>query len=566
MPLDAPLFAAVAAEINPLLPVKIDRIHQPYAEEFILSCYGRGQSFKLLCSLHHRYARLHLYEGEIENQTNITPFGALLRKHFTGSKLINIIAVPFERILRLTFEVYEEPVGLSKKIVYLELTGKSSNLIVTDENGFILDLWRKSGSPQSRDREIAIDVKYEFPSTGGRWQPVTINRADFVALAAQLPPEVTPAKFLLKHWYGISTMMANEIVHDAGLKPDLPCSQYTETDFSELYDSFTNWADSVSNGSFKPCLLYNNEEKPVDCSALLIRHPESGFVVKPVPTVNLALAEAFGKREAGERFLELRNSLLKKVTNLIEKTRTKLGKQEQEAAQAEQGDEWRIRGELLTTYGSQIPKGSKSARLANHYDPNNSEVDIPLDPALSVWENAQHYFKKYQKAKKGQLAIAAQIEKTKESLDYLESLEAMLLNAANPADIKLIQEEWDQADDQHPKRKTASKKKEAPAEPRQFQTPAGHLLLVGRNNLQNDRLTFKIADPSDWWFHTQKIPGSHVILRPKPGISVDDDTLNFACQLAVYFSKGRESTKVPVDYTQRKYVKKPPGAKPGFVI
>lgn len=566
MPLDAPLFAAVAAEINPLLPVKIDRIHQPYAEDFILSCFGMGQSFKLLCSLHHRYARLHLYEGAIENHTNITPFGALLRRYFNGSKLINIAAVPFERILRLTFEVYEEPVGLSKKVVYLELTGKSSNLIITDENGIILDLWRKSGGPQSRDRELAVDGKYEFPSTGGRWKPATINQVDFTALAAQLPPEVTPAKFLLKQWYGLSTMMANEITQNAGLKPDLPCNQYTETDFAELYNVFANWADSVTNGRYEPCLLYNKEGKPVDCSAFLVRHPESGLAVKPVSFINRAVAEVFGRREASERFLELRNGLLKKVTGLVDKTRTKLGKQEREAAQAEQGDEWRILGELLTAYGSQIPKGSKTASLVNHYDPNNSKVDIPLDPALSVWENAQHYFKKYQKAKKGQLAIAAQIEKTKESLDYLESIEVMLLNATNPTDIKLIQEEWDQADNKHLKRKNTLKKKEAPAEPRQFQTPAGHLLLVGRNNLQNDRLTFKIADPSDWWFHTQKIPGSHVILRPKPGISVDDETLNRACQLAVYFSKARESTKVPVDYTQRKYVKKPPAAKPGFII
>ena len=566
MPLDAPLFAAVAAEINTMLPVKIDRIYQPFTDEFIFSCYGMGQSFKVLCSLHHRYARLHLYEGVIENPSNITPFGALLRKHLNGSKLINIAVVPFERIIRLTFEAYEEPVGLSKKVVYLELTGKSSNLIITDENGRILELWRKSGTLQSRQRDLATDVQYELPSTGGRWQPVTINRVDFIALAKQLPPEVTPAKFLLKHWYGLSTMMANEIIREAGLEPDLPCNQYSENDLAGLYDSFNHWADSVSNGRFEPCLITNIKGEPVDCSSLLIRHPQPELVVKPISSVNQAVAQVFGDKQETERFLQLRNNLLKKVNHNLEKTRTKLGKQKEEAAQAEHGDKWRIFGELLTTYGSQIPKGSKTARLANHYDPDNSEVDIPLNPAFSVWENAQSYFKKYQKAKKGQLAIAAQIGKTKESLDYLESLETMLLNATNPADLKLIQEEWDLTNGQHRKRKNPLQKKEAPAEPRQFQTPAGHLLLVGRNNLQNDRLTFKIADPSDWWFHTQKVPGSHVILRPKPGISIDDETLNFACQLAVYFSKARQSTKVPVDYTRRKYVKKPPGAKPGFVI
>ncbi len=565
MPLDAPLFAAVAAEINALLPVKIDRVNQTYTDEFVLSCYGMGHSFKLLFSLSSRYARLHLFEGKAETYPNLSLFGLSLRKHFSGSKLIQAVAIPFERIVKLTFEVYEESIGLAEKVIYLELTGKSANMIITDQNGIIIDLWRKSSGPRD-ERELAIDLKYEFPSTGGRWQPVTLSQSDFINLAAQVPPEVTPAKFLLKHWYGLSAIIVNEINKDAGIKLDLPCNQYTETDFANLYDSFRQMADFITNGEFDPCSLYTAEGRMMDCSALPIRYPETGMTVKPVPWINRAVAEIFGNRQENERFLEIKKKLSKKVGGILEKTRTKLSKQENEAAQAEQGEEWRILGELLTTYGSQIKKGSKVARLTNHYDINYSEVEIQLNPALSVWENAQHYFKKYQKAKKGQLAIAEQIKKTKESLDYLESIETMILNAVNPADLKLIQEEWDLATNKPAKRNNLSKKKEAPAEPRQFNTPAGHVLLVGRNNLQNDRLTFKIADPTDWWFHTQKIPGSHVILRPNPGNAVDDETLNFACQLAVYFSKARESTKVPVDYTQRKYVKKPPGAKPGFVI
>lgn len=565
MPLDAPLFAAVAAEINTLLPVKIDRVNQTHSDEFLLSCYGMGQSVKLLFSLSTRYARLHFSDGKAETLSNLSQFGLSLRKHFSGSKLIRAAAIPFERIIRLTFEVYEEPAGLTEKNIYLELTGKSSNLIITDRNGIIIDLWRKSGGPRE-ERELAVDLKYEFPSTGGRWQPVTLSQSDFINLAAQVPPEVTPAKFLLKHWYGLSTVMVNEIAKEAGLNPDLPLNQYFEKDFTQLYASFHQTAETIAKGKFEPCSLYDDEGKPVDCSALPIRHPEMGLTVKPIPSINKAVAEVFGCRQESERFRDLKNNLLKKVGAVLDKTRTKLGKQENEAAQADKGEEKRILGELLTAYGSQIQKGSKSARLINHYHPDNAEIEITLNPALSVWENAQQYFKKYQKAKKGQLAIAAQITKTKESLDYLESIEAMILSSINPADLKLIQEEWDLTTNKPLKRNNSPKKKEAPAEPRQFETPAGHILLVGRNNLQNDRLTFKIADPTDWWFHTQKIPGSHVILRPNPGTTVDDETLNFACQLAVYFSKARESTKVPVDYTQRKYVKKPPAAKPGFVI
>lgn len=564
MPLDAPLFAAIAAEINTLLPVKIYRIHQPHPEEFILSCYGMGQSFNLLCSLNSRYAHLGIYEGITEKSTIATPFYLQLRKCFSGSKLVNIAAVPFERIIRLTFEVYEEPAGVTQKIIYLELTGKNSNMIITDEDGVIIDLWRKVGAPQSQERELTVDAKYEFPSTKGRWRPVTISRPDFLALASQLPSEVTPANFLLKHWYGLSTVMANEIILNAGLKPDIPCDQYSEPDFDKLYKSFQGWADSVSSGNFQPCCLYDLEGNLLDCSALPVRHPGENLNIKPVPSISRTVTEIYGSKQARERFEKIKAGLLKKVGAVLKKNRIKLDKQEKEAAQAEQGDKWRIFGELLTTYGSQIAKGSKVARLVNHYQPESPEIEIPLDPALSIWENAQHYFKKYQKAKKGRLAIAAQIAKTRESIDYLESIEVMIENAVNLSDLQLIRDELDLAEAKHPKQ--TSKKKDVPSEPRQFQTPAGHILLVGRNNLQNDRLTFKIADPSDWWFHTQKIPGSHVILRPNPGVAVDDEALNFACQLAVYFSKARESTKVPVDYTQRKYVKKPPGAKPGFVI
>jgi predicted ribosome quality control (RQC) complex YloA/Tae2 family protein len=291
-------------------------------------------------------------------------------------------------------------------------------------------------------------------------------------------------------------------------------------------------------------------------------------------SLNKAVADTIGIHHDAVRFLEIRQNVLHKIGAQLEKNRKKLSKQTREADQAEQSETLRITGELLTIYGYQINKGTQEIALPNHYDPDGSKITIRLNPALTANENAQHYFKKYQKAKKGQLAIAEQIAKTKEVIDYLESLEAMAETATAPEDLELIIEEIEE----HPTvgrpaksgsksgKNNKSKKPDAPAKPRQFTSPAGHLIWVGRNNLQNDRLTFKMAAPVDWWFHTQKIPGSHVILKLLPGIEIDDETINYACQLAVYFSKGRPSTKVPVDFTQRKNVKKPPASKPGFVI
>jgi predicted ribosome quality control (RQC) complex YloA/Tae2 family protein len=569
MPMDAPVIAQISKELTSCLPVRIDQIFQTFSDEFLLCGYGSGTDFKLLISLNAQYGRFHLVAPDKDNLPTLTPFCILLRKHFSGSKLITIEAVPFERISKFTFEVYEPSTGVTKKNLLMELTGKSSNLIVCDENSNIIDAWRRVLSNRPEEREIASGIKYELPTTGGRWRPVSITWEQFQTILSQVPPEVMLEKFFLKHWYGLSLLSINEITHSAGFYPATPCRDIPQSDYLKLFAAFTAWAEIVAEAQFNPTCLIDPSGKAIDCSALTIHFPPENVTTRPVLMLHKEIAEIFHQRHVVGRFREAKLNLLKKINIQVEKVGTKLSKQEAEAAVAEKGDQLRIAGELVTTYGFQIPKGSSQTKLINHYDPESKELLINLNPALTPQANAQVYFKKYQKAKKGQLAIAAQIVKTQEIVDYLESIETMAQNALNAVDLRLVQEELEQSEiGKRTKIKPVKKfaKKEKPIEPRQFRTPAGHTLLVGRNNLQNDRLTFKIAEPTDWWFHTQKIPGSHVILRPEPGIPVDDESLNYACQLAAYFSKAQKSTKVPVDYTQRKNVKKPPASKPGFVI
>ncbi len=566
MPLDAPVIACLASEIQRKLPVKIDKIHQPFGDEFLISCFGMGDSFKLLLSLNSQFSRIHIFEGNRENPVNPSAFCMLLRKHFGGSKLVAVEAVPFERLVQMTFEVYDPIHGLSKKRIQLELTGKSANLIITSEAGQIIDAWRKP-TPKPGEREIAAGVPYELPPTGNRWKPVTITESAFLALFSQLPPEVTIEKFLLKHWYGLSGLSVRMIAAKADLDPELGCSGLSVPRQAALYQSFVAWADLTLQEAYRPVGLYDQTQQPLDCYAFDLSGITLEAVVRPVANLNQTVTALFNQRHEQARFREGQQNLLRKIRQQLDKARTKLQKQQAEAAQAARGDDFRICGELLTTYGYQIAKGTANVQLANYYDPEAKPLTIALNPALSAQENAQSYFKKYQKAKKGQLAIAEQIARTQASHDYLESIEALLFAAESLADLRLVKEEMDLSEKpRQVKPKKPFGRKEAPAEPRQYKTPAGHTLLVGRNNLQNDRLTFKVADPTDWWFHTQKIPGSHVILRPQPGSVVDDETLNYACQLAAYFSKAQRSAKIPVDYTQRKNVKKPPGAKPGFVI
>jgi predicted ribosome quality control (RQC) complex YloA/Tae2 family protein len=569
MPIDAPVIARISKELTTCLPVRIDQIYQTFPDEFLLCGYGSGTEFKLLISLNAQFGRFHLMATAKDNLPTLTPFCNHLRKYFSGSKLIAMEAVPFERISKLTFEVYEQSTGVSKKYLQVELTGKSANLIICDENMCIIDAWRRITPHKSEEREIASGNKYELPATGGRWRPVTISLEQFTAILSQVPTEVSVEKFFLKHWYGLSALSIREITQSAGFAPATSCVKIPASDYPRLFTAFSTWAERITAGDFRPTCLLDLSGKAIDCSALEIHFPPEYTTTSPVPLLYQVIAEIFHCRHAAGRFKEAKLNLLRKINLQLEKTRTKLSKQQAEATVADQGDQLRIAGELLTTYGYQIPKGNSQTKLINHYDPQARELVIALNPALTAQANAQVYFKKYQKAKKGQLAIAAQIAKTQEIVDYLESIEAMAHNALNALDLRLVQEELEQSEiGKKRKLKPLKKfaKKEKPVEPRQFTTPAGHSLLVGRNNFQNDRLTFKIAEPTDWWFHTQKIPGSHVILRPQPGIPVDDESLNYACQLAAYFSKGQQSTKVPVDYTQRKHVKKPPASKPGFVI
>jgi predicted ribosome quality control (RQC) complex YloA/Tae2 family protein len=574
MPLDAPVIACLTLEIARRLPVKIDKIHQPYPDEFLFSCYGGGDSFKLLFCLNAQYGRFHTFDSGKINPPAPTSFCMLLRKHCGGAKLTKVTAVPFERIACFTFEGYDPFHGLTQKHIWLELTGKSANLILAHETGEIIDTWRKVNS-RPGERDLSNGRIYRFPATKGRWAPVTVDREHFTALLASLPETVTLEKFLPAHWYGLSGPAVREIILTAGLPPEMSVCRMDATQSQTLFDSFSAWSEPLRLNSFQPCGIYNSGGTLLDYTAFPVNFPPDHTCVRSLASIDRTVGEFVEALHESARFREAQRNLTRKIGVLSDKALKKRSKQEAEAEQAEKGDEWRIYGELLTIYGFQIPKGEKEVCLANHYHPEAASVSIPLNPALTAMENAQAYFRKYQKAKKGQLAIAAQLQKTSATIEYLESLETMAAGALTLTDLELVKEELEPArrdgkkgkpNPNPPKKAGGASAKESAAKPRQFLSPAGHQILVGRNNLQNDKLTFKIAAPGDLWFHTQKIPGSHVILKAQPGLAVDDATLNYACQIAVYFSKGRKSTKVPVDFTPRKNVKKPPAAPPGYVI
>lgn len=566
MPIDAPVVQCLVHEIQQLLPVKIARIYQTAHDEFRFSCYGGGDEFALLFSLNPQYSRFHSVPDSRENTPNVSSFCLLLRKYFSGSRLIALEAIPFERIIKFTFETFDPIVGLGQKVIWLELTGRSANLIVCEPNNTIIDCLKRKPASKPGERDLNVDSVYELPATKSRWQPVTLTAAEFLTLFAEIPNEVILNDFFTKQWLGLSAPAIETICRNAGIAPTASRGELNDDQISVLYDSFNNWSEQLKKTDFAPYGIYKSEVLQ-DFVAFKPNLQRADCTFKPLENLNEAVAASLGINSQINRFREVSEGLAHRIKNNYDKNRRKLDKQIQEAKQAEKSEIHRITGELLNTYGYQVQKGMTSIALPNHYDVDGSDLQISLNPALSAHENAAVYYKKYQKAKKGQESIAVQIKKTEEMIDYWDSLATMVNTAATLEDLELIREELDVDSTRHKKATVNKSQKKVPeSKPRQFTTPDGHTILVGRNNIQNDRLTFKIAAPTDWWFHTQKIPGSHVIVRLEPGTVIDDETIFYACQLAVFYSKTRKGTKVPVDYTQRKYVKKPQNASPGFVI
>lgn len=556
MPLDAICLQGVVGELAPQLTgSRIEKIQQPARDQIILLLRG---SRRLFLNAGANQPRIHLTEQLRDNPSQPPMFCMLLRKHLSGGIIESVRQEALERVVTLTVLASDEMGERSRFTLVWEGMPRRANLILCDRDGRIIDCLRRVDLEAEQDRQVMPGLFYRLPTRQDKRSPLSVTEEEFAALLGRAAPDAPLDGWLLDTFTAISPLVARELTVRACGSTDAPASQG-----NALWDVFSRWQRGVNENNFTPTLIKRNGSL-ADFTYGPVTQYGTYAETEIYDSFSHLLDDFYEKREQAERVKQKGRDLLKTATTARDRVRRKLAAQEKELAACLDRDHLRICGELITANLYRMERGQSRLTAQNYYDENCADVDIPLDVRLSPQENAARYFKQYAKAKTAEKYLTAQLQRGREELQYLESVLQELAQAESEQDFNDIRTELTDGGYLRGRGKKQPGFQRA-SKPREFRSSAGLRILVGRNNRQNDRLTTKDADKRDIWLHTQKIHGSHVILCTG-GAEPDEQSLMEAASLAAYFSQAQGSTKVPVDYTPVKFVKKPAGAKPGMVV
>ncbi|NLX03026.1 MAG: fibronectin/fibrinogen-binding protein [Syntrophomonadaceae bacterium] len=568
MPFDGMAIRAVCQELDrDLNNARIDKIHQPEKDEIVFLIRAPGSKpRRLLISANPRWARIHCCEQRKENPSNPPAFCMLLRKYLEGGKIKAIKQVDFERIVHIYIEALDEFREWKTKLLVCEFMGRHSNIIlINPETQIILDAIKKYGSDLSSYREVLPGKNYISPPDQGKMNPLSCSFSDFVQLMWQQEVDSTLASALFKALSGISPFSAGEICQAAGINPDVPVEECGEFEFSSIFKQVQKTIAAIDYGQFETRLLYKNNQlwefviSPPSPPAL-------GGKSIIYPSANSGIDTYYQQRLDKIRLDSSKTNITRTIKSVLDKAYRKRFMQEGDKSKALENEKYKTWGELLTSYAHQFQKGDTVAQLEDFY--SGETVNINLDPRYTPIQNAQKYFKIYNKSRSALKHLENLMARNQQDIDYLESVLVAIKQAESMSELDEIIEELEKEDylKEHGKRK----KQQQRSEPRTFISSDGLEIMVGRNNRQNDVLTLKQARGHDLWLHAKDIPGTHVIIKLPPSLTsindVPDKSLEEAANLAAHFSKAQESSKVPVDYTFRANVRKPGGARPGMVI
>ncbi len=559
MPFDGIVATAVANELDDKLSGgRIFKIYQPERDTLIFHIRANNENLKLLLSCNANSARIHLTELDLDNPSSPPMFCMLLRKHLNGGTINKVECDGFERIINLYVESSDELGDRSIKKVIIETMGRHSNIILVNNSGKIIDSIKHVDQGVNRVREIMPAREYILPPAQDKTPITQLDIDSFILSIKNRTGSVSKA--ILSEIKGFSPVLCREVCIRAGVDPDSNTSNIDSIGYLAIAQVLKDMIIHLNNNDYSPCIVIdNNSRKVVDFHAF-----ELTQYVNYEKYNNLSHAiDSFYKLSAKRQQIKTKsNDLIKLVKQNIERCERKISIHVTTLEENSSNDTLRLYGELITANIYALKKGMKHCKLQNYYDTEENFLTIELDENLTPQQNAQRYFKKYNKGKNAYAYAQEQLNLTKKELDYLESVLYNLDEANSPESVEEIREELKE---QGYLRKTYKRKKNTvKLTSLSFTSSEGYQILVGRNNVQNDELTMKIAHPNDMWFHTKDIPGSHVIVRTTGDIS--EKSLIEAASLAAWFSKARNSSKVQVDYTRVKYVKKPSGAKPGMVI
>lgn len=552
MPLDGIFLKNLCSELSSISGSRIDKIFQPSRDELILLLRSAGFSGRLLLSSKSGMARVHLTKGTYENPAVPPMFCMLMRKHLSGAKLLDVTTENYERVITFHFSATDEMGDRRTLRLIAELIGNQSNIILVNDDGKIIDALRRSDIEQQA-RLVQPGAVYTLPESLCKKSIESLNLADCILNTN----EHSLSGAILSTVSGVSPLIAREVSFLAD-----PLDRSPEAiEKGKLCDALCRLKEYAENG--KPYMLLKQDGSPRDFSYMPITQYGKDFSLLEFSTFSELLDAFYEERDRAERLRLGSADITRLLKNLTERTARKLYLRQEELKKCAEREKYRIYGELIKANIALIPRGVPSASVPNYYDENLNNITIPLNPALSPAENSAKYFKEYRKLCNAESTLYTLIKQCEQEAEYIASVSDALSRVKTAAEITEIKQELTEAGYIRRSKSKAQKQKILP--PREFISPDGYKILVGRNNMQNDILTLRTAEKTDIWLHTKDIHGSHVIILCG-GITPPDSTLLFAAKKAAEHSQAANSSQVPVDYTLVKYVKKPSGAKPGMVI
>ncbi len=537
---------------------RITKIVQSEADELLLTIKNSKDQYRLLLSASASLPLVYLTDKNKPAPMTAPGFCMLLRKHLGGGRIVDITQPSLERILSFHIEHLDEMGDLCRKTLIVELMGKHSNLIFCKEDGMILDSIKHVSLAVSSVREVLPGRSYFIPHTQEKLDPLTADPSEMVSAICEKP--VPLSKAIYTTLTGFSPVMAEELCHRAAVESARPAGALEAPEREMLAHQLLRLTETIQTGAFEPHIYYNEAGEPVEFSAVLLTM-YGDLTGQAFDSISALLDSYYATKNTLTRIRQKSSDLRRIVQTALDRSRKKYDLQSRQLSDTEKREKYKLWGELIHAYGYGVPEGAKYMQALNYY--TNEEITIPLDPTLSAQENAKKYFDKYGKLKRTFEAVTKLLSETAAETEHLESIQTALDMALSEEDLVQIKEELVASG--YIRRKGGSKKVKITSKPYHYISGDGFDIYVGKNNYQNDELTFQFASGNDWWFHAKGAPGSHVIVKTD-GKELPDRTFEEAGRLAAYYSRNRGGEKVEIDYVRKKQVKKPGGAKPGFVV
>ena len=564
MAFDGSVVAALAAELDQKISDgRILKIAQPEKDELVLTIKKDGSQHRLMISVNPSLPVMYLTDKSAPSPLKAPSFCMLLRKHIQNGRITEIRQPSLERIIDFTIEHYNEMGDLCTSILTAELMGKHSNLIFRSGTK-ILDSIKHVSAFLSSVREVLPGREYFIPFEGKKQDPLSCNFSTFSEIFQNAPAALPASKALYTSFTGISPQLAEEILYRAGLDSSRPVQSLSEGELHGAFEELEQIANCIRERKFTPNLVYDGNV-PIFYAPFRFKI-YGDKKTEDYESISLLLQDFYARKKAYTDIRQKTADLRQIVQTLLNKDYKKYDLQLKQIKDTEKKEKYQLYGELITAYGYNVPEGSTSMKAENYH--TGEEITIPLDPTISPIDNGKKYFEKYAKLKRTAEALNEIIVETKKEIDHLESISASLDTVQDEADAAELKKEMIDSGYIKYKGKYDPKKasgKAIKSAPLHFISSDGFDIYVGKNNYQNEYITFKLADGNDWWFHAKKLPGSHVIVK-SGGKELPDKTFEEAASLAAHFSKAEGAPKVEIDYVQKKHLKKPAGAAPGYVI